>query len=262
MPRKRDRRPEVVALRRVVVDHVEDDLDARLVHGAHHALELLRLLAELAGRRVLVVRREEADGVVAPVVAQPLLEQGRVLHELVHGHELDGGHAELLQVVDDRGVRDAGVRAALLLGDVGMQLGEPLDVRLVDHRLGVGRVRVPVARPVEERVDHDGVHDVRGGVVVVARVGIAELVREERLVPRERARHRLRVRVEEHLARVGIAGRSSGRRSRARGSRTAVRAAPGGGTRARRTRRRPAARRASRCRPRRTGRARRVRPTR
>ncbi len=201
-PPEGDRRAEVVAFRGVVVHDVEDHLDARLVHGAHHALELLRLLAELAGRGVLVVRSEEPDRVVAPVVAQALLLQRRVLHELVHGHQLDGGHAELQQVLDDGRVRDAGVGAALLLRDIRMQRREPLHVRLVDHRLRIGRVGVPVARPVEERVDDDGVHHVRVGVVVVARVGVAEVVAEQRLVPVEPPGHRLGIGIEQDLVRI------------------------------------------------------------
>ena len=35
-----ERRPQVIALRRVVVDHVEDHLDAGLVEGLDHGLEL------------------------------------------------------------------------------------------------------------------------------------------------------------------------------------------------------------------------------
>ena len=65
-----------------------------------------------AARRVLVVRREVADRVVAPVVAQAALEQRRVLHELVDRQQLDGGDAELLQVLDGHRVRHAGVGAA------------------------------------------------------------------------------------------------------------------------------------------------------
>ncbi len=40
MPLKLERRPEVVALGGVVVDHVEDDLDAGRVEVFHHLLEL------------------------------------------------------------------------------------------------------------------------------------------------------------------------------------------------------------------------------
>ena len=44
---------------------------------------------------VVGVRGEEAERVVAPVVAQALLEQGAVVDELVHRHQLDRGDAEL-----------------------------------------------------------------------------------------------------------------------------------------------------------------------
>ena len=65
-----ERRAPAVALGGVVVDHVEDDLDARRVQRLDHRLELADLLAALPGRAVAVVRGEEADRVVAPVVGQ------------------------------------------------------------------------------------------------------------------------------------------------------------------------------------------------
>ena len=42
---ERERRADVVALGGVVVDDVEDDLDAGLVQCEHHLLELVHLLA-------------------------------------------------------------------------------------------------------------------------------------------------------------------------------------------------------------------------
>ena len=131
-PAEAQRGAELVALGGVVVDHVEDDLDVRLVQGPHHGLELLHLLAALAGGGVGVVRGEEADRVVAPVVRQALVEQRGVLHELVHGHELDRGHAEVGQVLDHARVRHRGVRAADLLRDARVRPRQALDVRLVD----------------------------------------------------------------------------------------------------------------------------------
>ena len=162
---------------------------------------------------VVGVRREEAEGVVAPVVAQALVEQRGVLDELVHRHQLDRGHAELLQVGGDRRVREAGVRPALLLRHVGVQLGEALDVRLVDEGLVVGDGEAAVALPVEERVDDHAVGHVRGGVVVVLAVLLAEVVGEQRLVPLDLAAGRLGVGVEEQL--VGVAAQALGRVPRA-----------------------------------------------
>ena len=70
MPRNDEHRPEVVALGGVVVDDVEDHLDAGAVQRLHHPLELAHLLAARAGRGVERVRREVADRAVAPVVRQ------------------------------------------------------------------------------------------------------------------------------------------------------------------------------------------------
>jgi hypothetical protein len=65
------RRSELVALGGVVVHDVEDDLDVRLVQGFDHGLELVDLFAAPT-TRIAVVRGEEADRVVTPVVGQAL----------------------------------------------------------------------------------------------------------------------------------------------------------------------------------------------
>ncbi len=155
----------MVALCGVVVDDVEDHLDPGSVQGADHALELLHLLAALTGGRVGVLRSEERDGVVAPVVREPLVLECAVVDELVHGHEFDRGDAELLQVIDHGRVADSAVRSAKLLGDAGMQHRESLDVGFVDERRRVRRLRLTVTRPVEERVDDHALHHVRRGVL-------------------------------------------------------------------------------------------------
>ena len=193
---------EVVAFGGVVVHHVQDHFDAGLVQLADHGLEFLHLVPDVAGGAVGVLRREEADRVVAPVVVEALLLERAVVDELVDGHELDRGDAELLQVLNHGRVRHAGVGAALLFGNFRVELGQALDVRLVDDRLVVGDPQLAVAVPLEERVDDDAVHGVRGRVAVIARVGVAEFVGEERRVPVDLALDGLGVGVHQQLVRV------------------------------------------------------------
>ena len=64
----------MVALRGVVVYHIQDHLDAGLVVGAHHLFELGHGIARGRGGGVAVLRGEETERVVAPVVAQPEFE--------------------------------------------------------------------------------------------------------------------------------------------------------------------------------------------
>ena len=85
-------RPEFVAFGGVVVDHVEDDLDAGIVQMGHHLLELGE--GEIEVGRIAAGRSEEADRVVAPVVLQALLGQVAVVDEGVDRQQLDGGDAE------------------------------------------------------------------------------------------------------------------------------------------------------------------------
>jgi hypothetical protein len=78
-------RPQVVALRRVVVHDVEDDLDARLVKGPDHRLELGDLLARAVGGGEPRVGGEKSDRVVPPVVRESAFHQIPVGDRIVHG---------------------------------------------------------------------------------------------------------------------------------------------------------------------------------
>ena len=196
------RGPHVVAFGGVVVDHVEDDLDARFVQCLHHRLELADLFAALAGRGVPVVRGQEADRVVAPVVGQATGDQELLRDELVHRHELHRGDPEALQVRDHRRVGQPGVGAALCRRDLRMAQGQPAHMRLVDDRLVVRGLRGPVVAPVEERVDDHVLRHVQRAVGRVALPGVGKLVVEQGLVPADVALDRLAIRVEQQLGTV------------------------------------------------------------
>ena len=195
-------RAHVVALCRVVVDDVEDDLDVSRVQGLHHGLELRHLCAGVLRRCVTVVRGEVADRVVAPVVRQSLGLQRRIVRELLDRHELDRGDAELRQVLDDRRVRHASVGAAQLLRDLWVAHRHALDVGLVDDRLGVVMAWAAVAFPVEEGVDDDGVHCRVGGIAALERERIVGLIGEEVERILQLALDRLRIGVKKELRRV------------------------------------------------------------
>ena len=106
-PLEAEHRAEVVALGGVVVDDVEDHLDAGAVQRLHHALELAHLLAAASGRGVERVRREVADRRVAPVVREPAVVEEALVGDVVDRQQLDRGHAEALQVLDRRLGREA-----------------------------------------------------------------------------------------------------------------------------------------------------------
>ena len=112
MPRKQSAGAVRAGLGGVVDHHVERHFQTGLVQGVRHRLELSDLAAGAAGPdrgRVAAVRREEADRVVAPVVRQPLLDQERLRHVLVHRQQLDGGDPQAGQVSDGGLVGQAGV---------------------------------------------------------------------------------------------------------------------------------------------------------
>ena len=65
--------------------HVEDDFHAGMMVCLDHGFEFVDLFAALSGAGIRVVRGEEADGVVSPVVAQAFFLKEAVIDELVDG---------------------------------------------------------------------------------------------------------------------------------------------------------------------------------
>jgi hypothetical protein len=151
---QRERRYVQPALGRVVVDDVQEDLDARSVQLLDHGLELRHLPAAVARRRVGAVRGEEAHAVVAPVVDPAACSQRRLGAELVDRQQLDRRDAQPAQLGGDRGVRHAGIGAPQGFRDIGMAHGEPAYVGLVDDRGLPGVARRRVIPPVEALVGH------------------------------------------------------------------------------------------------------------
>ena len=146
---KGQHRSPLVTFRRVVVDDVENHLEAGLVQRLHHRLELADRVAD----RITRVRRKKADRVVAPVVPQPALDQCSLIDERVHRHQFDRRNAEPPQMLDGRWRRHRRIGAAQRRGDVGMTTREAAHVHLVDDGLVPGNGRRPIVVPCERRFD-------------------------------------------------------------------------------------------------------------
>ncbi len=156
--------------------------------------------------RVARMRGEEAQGVVAPVVDQAPLRQRRFGEVRVDGQQLDGGDTEGTQVVDDRRVCQPRVGAPLAGRDIGVPVGEPLHVQLVEDRVGPGCARpvggrVGTARPgVDDHASRDEGRGVAPVRAVRVRVGLVE-TRDRRMQDKTAGQH-AGVWIDEKLRRV------------------------------------------------------------
>ncbi len=160
----------------VVVDDVEDDFEAGLVQELDHPLELgehrIRTRSLCCARSVGRMRREEVQGVVAPVVREALVDQPLLGEERLHRQELDRGHPEFPQVAGGGLVCEPRVRAAQLFGDVGVELADAPDVRLVDDGVVERDLRFAGVGPVEAVLDDVGEPSVRSRVHETPRVRV------------------------------------------------------------------------------------------
>ena len=119
----------------MVIYHVEDDAYACIVERLYHLLELADAYCRLVGvGGVTAFWNVIVHGVVAPVVFV-VAESGLIDRAVVvAGQDMDGIHAEFLQVADGPGFREGQELAwvgRILAGD-----GEVAVVHLVDDKVG------------------------------------------------------------------------------------------------------------------------------
>ena len=100
---------------------------------------------------------------------------------------------------DGSRMRHSGVGAAQLLGDVGVQLGEALDVNLVEDRVCHRPARGAVIAPVEIRRHQHRARYVRRRVAVVRSIRVIGRMTVDRRVPVHIARDRAGIGVEQQL---------------------------------------------------------------
>ena len=112
-----------------------------------------------------------ADRVVAPVIPQPAIEQHAVLHEVMNRHELNCGHAELLQMANCMRMRQTRIGPANLRRQRLALLREAFDVQLVNDRFVQGNSGRRVAAPIEGRIDDDTARHEWSAVALIGHVG-------------------------------------------------------------------------------------------
>jgi hypothetical protein len=184
-------RPALIALGGVVEHDVEDDLGAGPVQRLDHVAELVHRAERIFARAARLVRREERDRRIAPIVDLA----GRTIPgvELEHRQQLHRGDPELLEIRDL--LDQARERAAGLLADAGAGVaGEAAHVHLVHDGLRGRPPQRGVAFPVvRSRIDHHALH--RGRTVVTCRAGRGAIVAI-------RDRHATTIRVKQDLGGV------------------------------------------------------------
>ena len=187
-PAQRQCRAVGIAFRGVVVDHVENHLDAGAMQRLHHVAELVERADAIAADAVGRMRRKEHERLVSPEVHEP--RRRGLLVEREHRQQFDRGHAERLQVRNL--VDDAGERAAPRDRHAGTRITrKAADVQFVNDAARERRARRRVVLPVVAAgIDH---HALERGTRVIAGPR-----RRITAAPR-RPRDRLRVRIEQQF---------------------------------------------------------------
>jgi hypothetical protein len=118
-PAERQRRTELAAFRRMVVDDVENDLDAGCMQAADRDAHLVGT----AAREIAGFDREKSDGVVTPVVPA-FFRHITILQKGVDRQQLDRRGSQPPQIVDDLLIAERGEGAAFVRSNVLAQHGQ------------------------------------------------------------------------------------------------------------------------------------------
>ena len=131
-----------------------------------------------------------------------MLDEAPVVDERMHRQQLDRRHAQVREVGDDGGGREARERPAQRRLHARMVDREPFDVQLVEHRVGPRHRGPGVVAPGERALDDDALLHRARVVAAVEREVLAvraDPVAVVRVGPAQLSRQRLRVRVEQQL---------------------------------------------------------------
>ena len=86
--------PQVAALGGVVVDHVQQHLNARFVQIAHHLLKFRRVVAgHISG-----MGGEKIERVIPPIIYQSTFDEEVLVNKKMDRQQLHAGHTQLLEI--------------------------------------------------------------------------------------------------------------------------------------------------------------------
>ncbi|CAM5312823.1 hypothetical protein FALB51S_00842 [Frigidibacter albus] len=151
------------------------------------------------------IGREEADGLVAPVVEQALFLQESLVQMGHHRHQLHRGHTQRVQMVQHRRRAQAKEAAAALAVHAGMLRGHALYMRLIMHRDRPAMPRRAVLAPGKAGIGDDALGHRKGAVAgIEGQIGAGRFrhVAQQRLGVAELAGQAPCIRVDQQL--VGI----------------------------------------------------------
>ena len=158
---------ELVAFGGVVVDHVENHFNATGVQSCDHHLKLLhRVLGDVHGG-IATVGGKKSEGIIAPIIAEPPLEEMPIVEKVVHREELDGRDPQIGQMADGGFRSKPGISAAQRLRYLRMQFGEAFHVHLVDEGLMPWGARWAVIPPGKGCIDDHRQRRIGGAVPFV-----------------------------------------------------------------------------------------------
>ncbi len=176
----------MVAFAAVVVDDVENDLDAGIMQALDHGLEA----GDRFRRQQARIGRKKADRVVAPIIAEAAVDQMAVVDRGMDRQQLDRGDAEPEQVVDHRRRSEAGKSAAMLGVDAGVAFGDAAHAELENDRLFPRDLRPPLLAPGKGGLDDPAFRDkarivapIERQILARAAEAVAETASDQRSLP-------------------------------------------------------------------------------
>src|SRR5271157_4201088 len=114
----------------MVINDIQNNLQAALVKARHHLFELSQRL--FAFESIASIRRKKGDAVITPVVSKPLFQEMTVVDKGMNRQQFDRGDSERSNIIDDFLLPQSGKGASQLVFYFRELFSEPANVHFVD----------------------------------------------------------------------------------------------------------------------------------
>ena len=149
----------------MIVDDIEDDLDAGIVKAGDHLLKFGE--GEIRHVGVTPGRSKEGDCIVAPVIGETLVEQIAVVDEGVYRQQLHRRKTQTADMIEHARLGQPAKGAAQILGYRSIELGVAAHVHFVDDGALPPDTRRALLSPRESGVNHTAARHKRRAVAIV-----------------------------------------------------------------------------------------------
>jgi hypothetical protein len=176
----------MIAFCRVIINYIEDHLNARSMHFLHHVFKFYYLFSGNASAGIAHIGRKKTNGIITPIIGETFFVEVAIGNKMMYGHQLNRGNTQLFEIADGNRMGKPCISTSYFFRYIGVELCESFYMRFVDHRFMIRYFGRAIFPPVKVIIDDHAFGNKWGAVQrAEAEVGIrmADFVAKQCITP-------------------------------------------------------------------------------